>query len=185
MSRKEIDYQQLALNKKMLDTAFISPGFAPSDIDYKKLFFALEKTNAKAIQSLRRQTRLAGYWRQQHKTLVQALWKGTDIDQEDGKTLFVNLATDGKTARVKSATAKHFTMPVSPPRADPTTSVPVPTSPPRESLNTVVRTPSKRKRNAKNCDKNQEGSAVTHGKELSSTGKKNARRARVARMLAM
>ena len=43
MSRKEIDYQQLALNKKMLDTAFISPGFAPSDIDYKKLFFALKK----------------------------------------------------------------------------------------------------------------------------------------------
>ena len=172
MSRKEIDYQQLALNKKMLDTAFISPGFAPSDIDYKKLFFALKKTNAKAILSLRRQTRLAGYWRQQHKTLVHALWKGTDIDQEDGKTLFVNLATDGKTARGKSATAKHFTMPVSPPRADPTTSVPVPTSPPRESLNTVVRTPSKRKRNAKNCDKNHQDSAARHGKELSSAGKK-------------
>ena len=40
--RKEIEYEQLALNKKVLNTAFISPGFAPLDIDYKKLFFALK-----------------------------------------------------------------------------------------------------------------------------------------------
>ena len=199
-SRKEIDYKKLALNKKVLDTVFISPTFAPLDVDYKKLFFALKQTNTKAIWRLRRQTRLAGYWRQQHKTLVNALWKGTNIDKEDDKTLFVNLATDDETARVKSATARHFTMPVSPPRAHPTTSVPVPTSPPRahpttsvpvptspprERVNTVVRTPSKRKRKAKNCDKNQGGSAARHGKEVSCGGKKNARCARVARMLAM
>ena len=118
-SRSKTDYGKLTLNREHLDSVFCTPASAPKDINYKKLFFSIKKHNAKALCKLQRETRRAEYWKKQHAQLVDALWKYTDIDKEDDKTLFVNYPTELVNNSVdppKSRAARSFTMPPSPTR---------------------------------------------------------------------
>lgn len=117
-SRSNTHYDKLVLNREHLESVFCTPTSAPKDINYKKLFFAIKKSNAKALEKLQRQTRRAEYWKKQHVQLVDALWKCTDIDKEDGKTLFVGYPTELIINIVDppSRAARSFTMPPSPSR---------------------------------------------------------------------
>ena len=118
-SRSNTDYGKLTLNREHLDSLFCTPTTSLKNINYRKLFFALKKNNAKALEKLQRQTRRAEYWKKQHVQLVDALWKYTDIDKEDGKTLFVGYPAELVNNILdppKTRSARSFTMPPSPPR---------------------------------------------------------------------